>query len=400
MNESLQLKVQRDLGTLKELVLKSSIAKNSSSPKYILGNDFYEKYIESQENNIRNNTGANPLFKYVNFQEFRIVRLSSCLNRAKLKFINRLPDVSSETSQLIITNNIIKRSFELTSYICLIDWLQSIYLKEDSNRIKLPEKVCLDNTIRKLGTNQKVLHPDLLFQLNGFIDNKEFENHSSILDKVLMNVRSGNLEEAQKIAEYYNQFNISAMLNGGLPFNDFKLDEEEKFENVDFDLFPPYMNTREMTEFKNYLKIVNENRGNLQNRRQNFQQIESINDRMIGNANWLLWLFANHHSASEDSQEKLTQIIMLQSYLSGNVSSVEKKDQSIYNKLYSNILSLFNLSLIEQYQLTEKIEYQYVDGIDVTKCYEKLKGKNIIEVINQIRSQQQYADIISKVFLC
>lgn len=361
MNRELKFTVEKDLESLKRVVLDHVNLNEGNSPKYIIRDEFYKKYFEIQETTIRNYTNTSPLFKYVNYHEFRITKLNSHLNQSRIKINNPLPQVNTETSQLIKINNIIKGSFELTTYICLINWLESIYQKEDPRRVKLSEKVYLEKTAKRLHeTNNKSFTPDMLFHVNNIVETREFENNRTILEQVLMHIRSGHLESAQKVAEYYNQYNISTMLNGGLPFNDFMLDPEEKFENVDFDLFPPYMNNREMEELKAYL-----NRGHFSpNSTSRFNsnntpygQVVQFNDKIVGNANWLLWVFANHHSSSDDSQDKLVQTVMIQSYLSGNVITTEKREQSIYNRLYSQILSLFNLSLIEQYQSTELVEY-------------------------------------------
>lgn len=311
----------------------------------------------------------------------------------------------SETSQLILVNSIIKNSFDMTSYVYLLDWLHSIYLKDEPSRSTVKEKPFFEKTAKKLiSSGNKNFHPDVLNTQNDLVDREDNEKFKKILEMIIVSVRQGKLEEAQKLAEYHNQYFISAMLNGGLPLNDFLIDKVEKFEKVDFELFPPFMKTKDLSELQQKLNT-------LKSVQINNNSIYQVYDQAIGNSNWLLWFYSIYDSfeTHSSSDKYIWQIKMLQTYLCGNPSFLEKNNYNIYDSLYSNILSMLNIKIIESYSNVYNsvnnnsfLDYHFIDKEepDLLKNYNViLKGKNIHDVINIIKSSGNYQEAIKQDWL-
>lgn len=401
MNQSVLKSLEQDLLSLKNVVMNSIYIEEGSTPKYILSEKFYEDYFDKGEVNFSLYNSSNPLFRAVSFQEYRAISLNYYLNKSKTKYNSKNPSVPCSASQLITVNNIIRNSFELTTLIYLLDWLHKIFKKDDNLRIKIENSLNLNQTITSNAVKGK-FYPDLLLHDNTLINNKELDNHSKILELIISKVKTGKLQEAQRLAENYGEHNISAMLNGGLPYHDFKIDKENLFLNVDFDLFPSFMKNKELAHV--YDKLYNIKQSNEKSRSEAQKTINFINDSIIGNANWQLWLYSNFQSADQDFGTKSYKLGNLQTLLSGNVNFAEKHNHPLYEKLYSYFTSFLNLKLLENYDNfkvnnnnEELLDYHFIDEVSLSECYEKFKGKTVIDIINQIRSHQLYKDLANKV---
>jgi hypothetical protein len=414
----------RDMDNLKELIINNS-EETFDFPRRKIVSSFNQEYPSKYLDKNLKDIDANPYIKFSNYQEYRLITLLSSLNKAKLKFQkNREAETISSngseigmmidqemnsyqprTSQLKLVNDIIKNSFELTSYIYILEWLQKIYTKDENYRDQTKERICFDKTCRNLiERGGEKFSPDLLLRKNQTVDQEEMEKFNRIMESIVVRIRQGKLDEAQKTAEYYNQSFLSAMLTGGLPMNDFILDNVESFRDFDFDLLPPFMKNNEYQYFKKHIDLLKSQPvcSNLKS--------EYKFDKVIGNPNWQLWFNSVYEacdvSMSDDVHDKNHfNMKLLQSYLSGNPSFIDSQNLPIHDSLYSHVMSIFNFKLIEEYNKKSSnseylmLDYHFIDQDkpDYVKNYNKLiKGKDINSLIDFIKSKDKYLEAVKK----
>jgi hypothetical protein len=347
---------------------------------------------------------SNVYLKFSNFQEFRVLKLLECLSQAESKYAknntNAEQEEYSDSSPLILTNQIIKKSFDYTSLLSIINWLQQVFAKEEQERIKKIEKLAFRKTVQNIKGNQK-FHPDMLNIKNDIVDEEEMENFNKIFDLIILKTRQGKIDEAQRLAEYHNQFFLGAMLNGGMPMNDCLIDRVEKFKKFDFDLLLPFMKTKELNEF---IQSLNESREKSEKYYSSINHQHSISsDQIIGNPNWILWFYANYSSCDLNTNfEEGNRITLLQTYISGNPKFLQNYTKSnIYEYLYANLLSYLNLSVIEEHYKSEKTEYQHCDDptTELSDLFTRNRKTSIHQILKSIREQESYLNIISKDYL-
>jgi hypothetical protein len=98
-------------------------------PHYILDIElFMKEHMKSLEENLKNVAFATDI-RYAFYQEYKVLELIVNINRANQNKLVQNKN-SPSSSQLIIANNIIKDSSEMTSYIYLLNWLQNIFSME------------------------------------------------------------------------------------------------------------------------------------------------------------------------------------------------------------------------------------------------------------------------------
>ena len=103
---------------------------------------------------------------------------------------------------------------------------------------------------------------------------------------------------------------------------------------LDFDLFPNYMHTREMDRLAEY------------------QSSERQSEEELGNPDWLAWLSATWAAAGEE--ECLAEVKKVSAILSGNQAVVKHNYVSENDVLFHASLSLFNMTLLENYNSMPK----------------------------------------------
>jgi hypothetical protein len=414
----------RDMDNLKEIILRNS-QETADIPRRMINPSFFEEYLTRNLEKNMKDIDANPYLKFSNYQEYRLLTLISSLHKAKEKFQkNRqaaaissngsemgmmvdqeMDPCQPRTSQLKLVNDIIKNSFELTSYVFILEWLQKIYTKDEITRDHTKERICFDKTYHSLiHRGGERFSPDLLLRKNQTIDPEEMDKFNRIMESIVVQIRQGKIDEAQKTAEYYNQSFLSAMLTGGLPMNDFILDTVESFKDFDFDLLPPFMKNKDFQEFKKKIHLLKSQPvGSSLNTEKKF-------DKVIGNPNWMLWFNSVYEacdvSMSDDVQDKNHfNMKLLQSYLSGNPSFIDSQNLPIHDSLYSHILSMLNFKLIQEYNKKSDssdysmLDYHFIDQDkpDFVKNYNKLiKGKEINSLINFIRTKEKYLEAVKR----
>jgi hypothetical protein len=114
---------------------------------------FLSKYLTDLKSNIQDSFITNNEIKSFLMQEYKLLQLIYNLNKVgpfqRDQLINK-----DLTSQLIISNNIIKSSFELTSYVYLLEWLNNIYeLKVETEDKDLFRRQSLENTANNPNLN-------------------------------------------------------------------------------------------------------------------------------------------------------------------------------------------------------------------------------------------------------
>lgn len=359
------------LSKYKQVILNNS--SNWSLPKYKINPEtFFPNYNEMLLSHL-NSHNSNTFLDKIDYSEYRLVTLIACLNTANEKYasyyskeLSQYPQSSS--SQMLRVNNIIKRSFELTSFIYILDWLQKIYQKD---RSLTSEKVEFTNI-------QKGFHPDLLNQ-KGTLNEVNRKQYDELMSNVNLQIRRGEYAKAQEIAEYKNQFFLSAILDGGLAQNDFSIDSDELFRSVDFDLFPPYMKNKEFIEIKNAI-----------------QQNTPLTDDVYGNQNWTLWLSSLYESSELCNTESSLQLNKMSCFLTGSAPLNKNYQEPIDDILYRNILLLFNSSLLEKY-INDKaaIDYYYSTEGNVRKIIDSKNGKTIVDILSYIRNTEGFKELIA-----
>jgi hypothetical protein len=387
MNNDWQSNFLAHILKTKEYLIENS-NKTNKLPCYKTTPQFLEKYTKYLRTTF-SKTDSNIYLKDAQYQEFRFLKLLECLNTSSNKFKENnkgdrmQTDESSEfTSQILAVNNIIKSSHELTVCVYLLEWLQSIFMVDDiKERIKCTQ---FDFTKTARANRRAITHPDDFNNSNpNSLDESDKENHIKLLDKIILNIRAGKLYEAEKEAEFHKQGYIGELLSGGLPFHDFLLDPVSEFENVDWDLFPPYMKTREFHEVKDFIKSQSSDIA-----------MNTINERfdsVVGNPNWILWL-KSHYMLSDKDSNKIKQIKRINSYISGNSKVIEKDTINIYEYLYFNILDYLNSELVLQYNKTEKLQFNYIPEV----AY-KSRSRKIIDLLHSVKTQKLFQDETEKV---
>jgi hypothetical protein len=368
-----------DLTRTKEILIANS-KPTAEFPLYQTTPKFLEEFTKYLRENLSKHD-SNIYLKDAQTQEFRFLKLIECLNTSQNKFIEnqigmQIDESTEFTSQLLAINHIIKDNFELTTCIYLLEWLHSIFIIDDIDQlIKVSGKLTFDNTARMV----REIDPDGLNNENSKIDPNDLENHNKILDIILLYIRSGKIDVAQKKADFYKQSYLTEMLSGGLPFHDFLLDPTWSYNNIDWDLFPPYMKTVEFNEVKEI--ILNKDNSEV-------TIINAINERFdstVGNPNWILWLKSHCLLADKDSK-KLRQIKKINSYISGNSKYMERDKVNIYELLYFKILNYLNTKLIEIYNSTQKLEFNYI----CDSSYMKKTNSNLLEIFQAIKNQELF----------
>lgn len=409
-----------EIEKLQQITLKHSKRTSEFLPRYSLSREFFDQYLTAIENSYKEKN-KNPYLEFSNYQEYRLLSLLNNLNKAKLKFFlntkERRDPISEDdyqlgmdldmsetncqdsrnTSQLVLVNNIIKNSFELTSYIFLLEWLQSIYFKSDPIRTKHLEM--LEKTCEKINKQKGKFDPDNLnSKVSDSIDIEDSDKYNKLMEQVVINIRRGKLEEAQKLAEYYQQGLISVMLNGGLPMNDFMLDNSEAFAKVDFDLFPPFMKNKEFYEIKNNITKILEYKQKGSNINESM-----INDKVSGNSNWLIWFQSIYEACDYNNDDAISNPIkLMQTYLSGNPNFIENNKLPVYDVLYSHILSMLNFKIINEYSKDGNLlnVHYNEESPDFNKYFNKIsKGKDIKDLIKTIQSKPIFKETLKSDFL-
>jgi hypothetical protein len=382
-----------NLRKTKEILLSN--CKNTSdipiykpTPKFL---ESYTKYLRE----CLTKTDTNIYLKDAQTQEYRFLKLIECLNTSSHKFKennNKYEDMlidqpSEFTSQCLAVNHIIKSSHELTTCIYLLEWLQSIFIVDDiEQRIKVTAKPNFDNTARK----GRQVHPDMFNNIDhrDFMDPGDVENHNKILDLILLSIRSGKIDEAQKKAHFHRQDYLAELLSGGLPFHDFLIDPISMCQNIDWDLFPPYMKTKEFYEVKELVTSKGHSEDFIMN------ELNTRFDGFIGNANWILWLKSHYLLANEDSN-KIKQIKKINAYISGNSKFMERDKANIYEVLYFRVLHYLNTQLINSYNSTHKLDFNYT----ADTSYVKKSNSTLWDIIQYIKTQNIFQEEIKNVIL-
>lgn len=385
----------RDLSQYRDTILKNCLSLTETPPRYLLKENFSIDYFRLFENNLKNDYTSNPYIKFSNYQEYRILKLIHFLNKARVKFLNYKQEekFSTETSQLVMINNIIKNSNELTSCVYLVEWLQSIYSKEDPTKIVKKDKTFFEQTAKIFHQKHLKFNPDNLNFVNNDINPLEQEAYSKISEIMVFFIRQGKLSEAQQFAEHQNQHFLSAMLNGGLPLNDFLIDKAESL-NIDFDLFLPFMKNKDLKELQE----------NLQSYRQvqniDYQNVINLHDGVVGNPNWILWFNFIYEACEVSDNQRLDHLKHMQSYLSGNPKILDvSQNLNIHETLYNHTNSFLNIKTISEYLSKERIDYYPVECPSVLNLYNKIKNKSLCDIVNLIKTQEVYNQATNKDFL-
>ena len=186
----------KEIDKIKQIIVKNTI-KGQLLPRNILKSDFFEEYFNNQEKLLKNSPGTNPFLKFSNYQEYRIMKLLNFLNKAKNKYNKQIETdgkkmdidemendykIKESTSPLILVNDIIKNSFELTTFVYLLDWLHSVYSKDESSRITPRQAVLFEKTKKKLSESRKNFHTDLINYKNDIADKEELEKLYKIIE--------------------------------------------------------------------------------------------------------------------------------------------------------------------------------------------------------------------------
>jgi hypothetical protein len=87
---------------------------------------FLSNYLRDLKSNIQDSFITNNEIKSYLMQEYKILQLIYNLNKVGPLERERLNN-KDLNSQLIISNNIIKSSYELTTYVYLLEWLNKVY---------------------------------------------------------------------------------------------------------------------------------------------------------------------------------------------------------------------------------------------------------------------------------
>lgn len=419
-------KTREDLLHLKNQILTNSgpaskRMDNVLLPRYAIKQSFFNNRSKKLDENIRNFTREDSMASnFQNFQEYRLTKLFYFLEEAKQKFNEHAMQsenlAGNHTSQLLIVYDIIKNSKELISLIYLMRWLEAIFLKDNPKR-DIEKKFFFDKNL--IHPEAKDFNPDcfndsmLKSKFRCLPHDENIADYWRILQRIIYKVRTGNLVEAQTYAEYNNLFNISAILFGGLPVNDFLFDDLNKITKIDFDLFPNYMRNKEFDALSKKAEIfkrdstnINFNT-NLNNLSINNSKLEGFdNNNIVGNPNWLSWFNSNYQLSENDFENSnLTYSTnlarILQSFLSGNSKCFEDLENfNPYDLLYTKILNIFNAKLIKKYLATSKLELHFTDDPDLSDYINEHSEMSIEKIISELQKDEKYKnEILANDFL-
>jgi hypothetical protein len=368
-----------NLKKTKTLLINNS--NNDKIPRYVPTLQFLQKYTNMIFKDNSDSTKLNPYLVNSNKQEYRILKLIEFLSKSNLSYQKNNQSMNLEeetTSQVIQVNNIIKDSFELTTASYLLEWLHSVFSVEDlTERIKPKTMHSFSETARQ--ENNFQIYPDRFNDRTNNLHPEDQESYSKVLRLVLNNIRAGKLNEAQKISEYYDNSFLSAMLDGGLPFNDLLYDDLNSLARIDFDLFPPFMRNKDFYTLKEAVEKY-QHSGNK-------DEIRRLHDSCFGNLYWREWLLTSYYQIEFENHEKNNEIKLIQSYISGNVKFVESNSVNIYEHLYFGFLNYLNTSVIEEF-----------NKINENQIETRFKTKSILNVIKSLRESESYKSEIHNVY--
>jgi hypothetical protein len=363
-------------------------------PRYTIKKEYLSTYPRNLEDILKKQ--GNPFLKFSYYQEYRILSLIDCLEKSKKKIfpkddievvmnkmkIDQTDNNYSSTSQIILVNNIVKNNSELITSCYLLEWLQRIYSKEEFSREMIKE--------RPNFTNSKQFHPDMLNSQGFNLKKDDMDNFVKLLDILTIMVRQGKLEEAQIMAEYYDQSFLSAMLSGGLAMNDLLLDGFGSLSKVDWDLFPPFMKNKEFYEIKEKANPdamqVDFHSSQLSDNKK-YSNLQYLPDSVIGNPDWPLWLSSVYEGCNLTYEKRtpgkdkiFDQVRLLRTFISGNVDFVPEIN-NVYDTLYVYCLALLNSKILIEYGRNVVDENHFLD-------YHFNQKENM--------NKQMYSNILSK----
>jgi hypothetical protein len=398
-SEDFLIKLKSDYLQLSKEILANS-TKKEMIPRYSIKQNFFQAHqynLDEKIKNINNNFDGNlsiPLMQH--YQELRLSKIFYFLKEAneKYKNLSNFPNLSGNcTSQLLIVYDIIKNSHELITLIYLLQWLESIYLKESFRRDIERKFIFSEDLTGKENKdfNLDVFNSsDLLKKMSTLPLEDDIKEYDRIFERIVLKVRAGNLAEAQKFATYNNLHNISCSLSGGLPINDFLFDSIENFVNVDFDIFPNYMRNEAFHDLRNKTEAMNLNKNSVIINNTNSRK--SLNeDSFIGNPNWINWIYSNYNLSYQiqETDSKINEINLgrtLSSFLSGNSQIFENiTNFNNYDYLYTKFLNLFNYKLIKEYLDIEKIDIHFTENLVLSNFLEANKDITINKIISEFR---------------
>lgn len=339
------------LRTYKELTLASSAqyTENEMPKRIIVDRLFFDSFQEQLEKASVDITNLKFLNES-NEAEFRLLSLLKHLNEAKMKYLyyQTHPIQSYIKSPLHEVNDTIKMSFELTTYVYLLKWLQECfnfsYKKsfEDTSKIDLSLSIStLDESINNTNEFNNQLHRLLL--------QKDMYKVQELCDRRSLNF-------------------LSSMLNGGLPLHDHSIDSNE--DDIDIDLLPPYMKNKDLLKVK----------------------ADIINDEVVGNANWVMWV-STLFSSVDTSSNSFDNIFRI---ISGNTNNILLNSKETYQYLYVNIVNLFNVTLFETMMKNSKsLNYHFSSDEEenMNRIIRTRQGKNFDTISELIRNNNEYQTI-------
>ena len=335
----------------KELTLSSSApyTENAMPKKIIIDRPFFSAFqaqLEKASADITNLKFLNDS----NEAEFRLLSLLKNLNDAKMKFMyyQTNPVSSYLKSPLHEVNDTIKMSFELTTYVYLLKWLQECFNFSYKKSFEDTAKIDLSLSISTLDESI-----DTTSDFNSQL-------HRLLLQKDIYKVQ----EQCDRRSMHF----LTSMLNGGLPLHDSVIDSQSS--DIDVDLLPPYMKNKDLLRVKG-----------------------EANDEVVGNANWVMWiatLFASV-DASSNSFDNIFRII------SGNTNNVLVNSKETYEYLYVNIVNLFNVTLFETMMKNSKHSVNFHFSSDEEENMNRIirtrQGKNFDSIAEMIRNSNEYQKI-------
>lgn len=372
----------------KNIILENSIEnENGTSKKKIEPEHFFQNYIE-EINNKNTIPNRNKLLFPYEQSEIRLLKLFENLSYAnnRYEYYLRNPNekINETNSELIIVNETIKNSPTLISYIYLLNWLQKIkqnyfnYLSTEKN--PLLEK-------KQFEINPKINYNEKGFDQLNQTEKEKDDNYINFINQITCLIMSDNLFNSQNRIEERNQYYLSSILEGGLPLHDFSI-EKINFDKFDIDLIPPYMKNHEF--FENIVKRKNDP-----------LLLNNYDNIIIGNNNWILWLFTLYDSCNDNSIH--TQFNLLSRLLSGNFNNYYINSQNFDEFLFIKIMNLLNCELLDKIYNNNNnkyINYHFsaTNRVNINDLIGSRNGKNIFDVINEIRTSEEYNNLIQKNF--
>lgn len=135
--------------------------------------------------------------------------------------------------------------------------------------------------------------------------------------------------------------------------------------------------------------------GNVNVEEKSLMQDFDIENNIIGNPNWISWLYSNYSLADKATEEEVIYSNLLQSFISGNSKHLESiYFFNVYDWLYTKFLNLFNYKLLQKYLAIEKIDLHFVDNPDLTGYMNANKDNSIEKIILELQSLEMYKNNI------